>query len=171
MKRLTSLLLVGCVLLAGASRSSAQNGANSAEIKRITDRYALTRARISALLDPRLNPVPLPANPPNPFYQPSAAAVEANPGPGQTPDVSVPAGADESDIDTIRKYAATLKLGGLITRNGTPYLTINNTASKVGDIIAVGSKDHPIYLKLLAITPADFTLGLNDATLVVPLKK
>ena len=48
---------------------------------------------------------------------------------------------------------------------------INNTASKVGDIIAVGSKDHPIYLKLLAITPADFTLGLNDATLVVPLKK
>lgn len=170
MKWILQIFLAGCVMFVGTPIVIAQTGANSAEIKRITDRYALTRTRIAALLDMRLKPVALPANPPNPFYQPSAAAVELTPAPGrENPDV--PAAADESDIDTIRKYAPTLKIGGVINRNGTLHLTINNTTCRVGDIITVGSKDHPTYLKLLALSANEFTLGLNDATLIVPLKK
>jgi hypothetical protein len=166
-------LILSCALLAGAAAALAQpvSGASAAEIKRITDRYALTRTRISALLDQRLNPAALPANPPNPFYQPPREAL--NPEGPAAPDPSeiVPEAADISDIDTLRKYAATLRIGGVITRNGVPHLTINNTACKVGDIITVGNRDHPIYLKLLSLSPAEFTLGLNDATLVVPIRK
>ena len=83
----------------------------------------------------------------------------------------VPDAADISDIDTLRKYSTTLKIGGIITRNGVPHLTVNNTASKVGDIITVGTKDQPIYLKMLSLTPAEFTLGLNEASLSVSLRK
>lgn len=147
-------------------------GASAAEIKRITDRYALTRARISALLDMRLKPAPLPANPPNPFYQTPAVVIAGETAPVADPvEVLVPETADITDIDTLRKYSTTLKVGGVITRNDVLYLTINNTTCKVGDIITVGHKDRPVYLKLLELTLSDFTLGLNDAKLSVPLRK
>jgi hypothetical protein len=159
------------LLFAVAGNLAAQTGASAAEIKRITDRYTLTRTRIGALLDQRLKPAPLPANLPNPFYQ-ASAAVDGSVLPGHDPvDTQVPAAADESDIDTLRKFAASLKIGGIITRNGVPHLTINNAACKVGDIITVGNKDNPTYLKLVALTAAEFTLGLNDATLSIPLRK
>ena len=169
-RRSLRLILLGLGLTT-AIPLPAQTGANSAEIKRITDRYALTRARISTLLDLRQNPLPLPANPPNPFYQAAAAPVEATPAPTPETEPGVPAAADESDIDTLRRLAGGLKVGGVIVRNGVPHVTINNAACKVGDIITVGSKDHPTYLKLIALTPGEFTLGLNDATLLVPLRK
>jgi hypothetical protein len=150
---------------------SAQSG-SAAEIKRITDRYALTRARISTLLDMRLKPVPLPANPPNPFYQAPAEVIDQQSAPVADPaEALVPEAADISDIDTLRKYATTLKVGGVITRNGVLHLTINNTTCKVGDIITVGHRDRPVYLKLLSLSLFEFTLGLNDATLAVPLRK
>jgi hypothetical protein len=41
----------------------------------------------------------------------------------------------------------------------------------VGDIITVGNRDRPTYLKLLALSPTEFTLGLNDVKLAVPLRK
>jgi hypothetical protein len=148
----------------------AADSASSIEIKRITDRYALTRKRIDALLEHRLHPVPLPANPPNPFYQTpkelldEPAVAEPDTGP-------VPETADISDIDTLRRFAAALKIGGVINRNGNLYLTINNTPCKVGDVITAGSRDRPIYLKLVTLTPNEFTLGLNEATLPIPIRK
>jgi len=166
------LFLSTGLLLAAASAYGQASGASAAEIKRISDRYALTRARIDALLEMRLKPVPIPANPPNPFYQ---APVEVS-GQETTPvtdpaEVLVPEAADISDIDTLRKYSTTLKVGGVITRSGVLHLTLNNTTCKVGDIITVGHKDRPVYLKLLDLTLSDFTLGLNDAKLDVPLRK
>jgi len=147
-------------------------GTSAAEIKRVTDRYALTRARIGALLDMRLKPLPLPANPPNPFYQAPAVVLGQETAPVPDPvEVFVPAAADETDIDTLRRYSPTLRVGGVITRNGVLHLAINNTTCKVGDIITVGHRDRPIYLKLLDLTLAEFTIGLNDAHLVVPLRK
>jgi hypothetical protein len=152
--------------------SAQPSGASAAEIKRIADRYALTRTRIDALLEMRLKPVPLPANPANPFYQaPAVAPGEDNTRVPDPVEVVVPEAADISDIDTLRKYSTTLKVGGVITRNSVLYLTINNSTCKVGDIITVGHKDRPIYLKLLSLTLAEFTLGLNEATLSVPLRK
>jgi hypothetical protein len=166
------LSLAAGLLLAAVTVVGQPSGANAADIKRVTDRYNLTHTRISALLDQRLHPTPLPAIPPNPFYQ-------SPPGlPGDTvttpiqaePDIIVPEAADLSDIDTLRKYAATLKISGVIVRNGVPNLTINNIPCKVGDIITVGPKDRPIYLKLAGLNSADFTLELNQASLNVPLR-
>lgn len=145
---------------------------SAAEIKRITDRYELTRARISALLDMRLKPVPLPANPPNPFYQAPVEVIGQETSPAHDPaEVLVPEAADISDIDTLRKYATTLRIGGVITRNDTLHLAINNTTCRVGDIITVGSKDRPLYLKLLELSLSEFTIGLNEAKLTVPIRK
>ena len=170
--RSASCAFVSALLFASALPAAAQTGASAVEIKRITDRYTLTRTRISTLLDLRLNPVALPANPPNPFYQPPAGAAEAPPTRAHGPaEIAVPEATDLSDIDTLRKYSTTLKIGGIITRNGVQHLTINNVASKVGDIITVGNKDRPTYLKLLALNSNEFTLGLNDETLVVSLRK
>lgn len=150
----------------------AADAPNPAEVKRIADRYALTKARISALLDQRLHPTPIPANPPNPFYQAPKEAVGAtNPGTESPESALVPEAADLSDIDTLRKYSTTLKIGGVITRSGTLHLIVNNTPCKVGDVITVGSRDRPVYLKMLGLSLSEFMLGLNDATLVVPVKK
>lgn len=166
-----ALFLGSALLLAVVARLFA-DVPNPAEVKRIADRYALTKARISALLDQRQNPTPLPANPPNPFYQtPKEAAGDPAAG-RESPDTPpVPEAADLSDIDTLRKYAAILKIGGVITRNGVLHLTINNTASRVGDAITVGNKDRPVYLRIVNLTTTELTLGLNDATLAVPLRK
>ena len=152
---------------------SAAEAPNPAEVKRIADRYALTKTRISAMLDQRLHPVPLPANPPNPFYlaPKEVAGTPTTPGLEKPETALVPEAADLSDIDTLKKYAALLKIGGVLNRNGTLYLTLNNTTCKIGDVITVGNRDHPTYLKMLSLSATEFTLGLNDATLVVPLKK
>ncbi len=151
----------------------AADAPNPAEVKRIADRYALTKARISAMLEQRLHPVPLPANPPNPFYQAPKEVAGTAPTTGlEKPETAlVPEAADLSDGDTLKKYAATLKIGGVINRNGALYLTLNNTSCKIGDIITVGNRDRPTYLKMLSLSPTEFSLGLNDATLVVPLRK
>lgn len=162
------IFLVGSL----AASAAAQPTANSAaEIKRITDRYALTRSRISALLDLRLNPAALPTNPPNPFYQPPAEVLAEQNTPTQDPNEVVPESSDISDSDSLRKFAGALKIGGVINRNDVPHLAINNTICKAGDIITVGTKDRPVYLKLVSLSANEFTLGLNDATLTVSLRK
>lgn len=174
LSRLAVALGVGGSAVLCPPQLSAQptSAASAAEIKRITDRYALTRARIDALLDMRLKPVPLPANPPNPFYQAPAEVIGLETNPALDPaETLVPEAADISDIDTLRKYSTTLRIGGVITRNGVLHLAINNTTCKVGDIITVGHKDRPVYLKLLSLGLSEFTIGLNDATLVVPVRK
>ena len=168
-----SRVLVTALLLAVVSPLPAPGAPGAAEVKRVTDRYALTKARISALLDQRQHPTPLPANPANPFYlAPKEAAGDPAASGGESPDTPViPESADLSDIDTIRKYAATLKIGGVLTFSGVLHVTINNTAGKVGDAITVGHKDRPVYLKIVGLTPNELTLGLNDAMLTVSLRK
>lgn len=166
--RLIALCLLTSVLcplpLPAAESASATN---AAEIKRVTERYALTRSRISALLDLRQNPLPLPANAPNPFYQTPKDVTEVGPDPIEA---HVPEVADITDIDTLRRLASTLRIGGAITRNNVLHLTINNVAYKVGDVITVGNRDRPTYLKLTALALTGYTLQLNDASLDIPLK-
>lgn len=160
-----ALLLAATATLAAADPVGAES---AAEAKRAAARAALTKSRIGALLDQRLKPTPLPANPPNPFYQPSPDL----PADKVAPPVesAVPRTADLSDDDTLRRYAAILKFGGLIVHNGVLHLTVNNVATKAGDSIPVGNKDRPLYLKVVNLSPSELTLGLNDAVLTLPLK-
>jgi hypothetical protein len=165
------LFLTGLFVAVASSVSAAESNATN-DIKRITDRYALTRTRINALLGLRLNPTPLPANPPNPFYQTPKELLGPIETPGITPETAqVPEGADLSDEDTLRKYALAFKLGGVVTRNGVPYLIVNGTPCKTGDVITAGPKDRTVYLRILNLTPQELMLGLNDSTFVLPLRK
>jgi hypothetical protein len=160
----TFLLVPGSVRAADPAKPE---NATAAALKKTTERYALTKTRIAALLEHRLNPTPMPADLPNPFYSaPVLAPVETAPA-----EEVVPAKSDLSDADLLARYAATLKISGGLVINGQPLLNINSTLYKAGDVLPVGSKSKPAYLQVLRITPGELTLGYNEAQLVVPLKK
>lgn len=169
-----------CLLLiaaaSGLASASAAPGPTAAEVKKLTDRYALTRTRIDALLSLRKTPVALPSTPlPNPFYVPPAPAPGAHEAAPETAlpdeDVVLPTAADESDADTLARLAGGLRLAGYLLLNGQPHVTINGAISKVGDVVTLGAKDKPIYVQIVAITPQDLTLRLNEAVLTVPIRK
>lgn len=141
------------------------------DAKKLARRDALTKARIDSLLAARLHPVALPATPlPNPFYKPDGS-VPVTPPVDKHDTPPTPDGPDLNDIDTLAKYASTLKIGGYLTLGGSPHVALNSIICKVGDIITVGNKDHPIFLRIENITPQEFTLKLNDASYTVPIRK
>lgn len=172
----TSRFHLLCVLAfaVGAGSAFAANPVlPSGDAKKLADRYALTKTRIQQLLGVRQKPEPLPAGViPNPFYKPLPSAggppVPPNAATEQAPQTEAP---DLSDADTLTKFAATLKVSGYLTVSGQPHVAINGAISKVGDVVQVGTKEHPIFLHVDSITPQDVTLRLNDATQSVPLRK
>jgi hypothetical protein len=154
----------------------------SGDAKKLAARYALTKTRIDTLLGSRQHPVALPATAlPNPFYRPltgSDSDSSSTSRAGGRGDVSsaqnvpaIPDAPDLTDADTLTKYAASLKIGGYLTLGGSPHVALNSIICKVGDVITVGSKDHPVFLRIESITPLEFTLKLNEATLTIPIRK
>ena len=171
-----SLLLAAAVLLAAGPAAAADksDAATIIALKRVSDRYTLTKVRVSSLLDARMNPTPPPANPPNPFFRaPDEPADVSHGTPGGVPDTStlLPAEADESDAGTLLKFVSKLKISGLSVLNGVPRLTLNQTLCKAGDIIPVETKGHTVYIQVLKITTEELTLGLNEERQVVRVRK
>ena len=164
---LVAAALLGAVALGAADSKPVMP---TGDAKKLAARYALTKTRIDALLSARQHPTALPATPlPNPFYKPSVSGLEIP----QSEKVEIPVvpdAPDLSDIDTLTKYAATLKIGGYLTLGDSPHVAINSIICKVGDVITVGSKDHPIFLRIESITPQEFTLRLNDAMVGVHIR-
>lgn len=168
--RLLPLFLAGA-LLAPVFGADAKPVMPSGDAKKLAARYALTKTRIDGLLAARLNPAPLPAGAlPNPFYKPDATLATA-PNTERIEAPVVPDAPDLSDADTLTKYAATLKVGGYLTVGGQPHVAVNQVICKVGDVITVGTKEHPVFLRIEAITPQEFTIRLNDVSYNVPLRK
>lgn len=169
-----SLFLLGGLALVLTGAAWAQSA--TSDVKKLTDRYALTRKRIDALLALRKAPSPLPTTAlPNPFYIPAGPAAggpeAVSPEALPSEEVTLPTAADESDADTLARLTAGLRLAGYIQLNGQPHITINGAISKVGDVVTLGNKDKPTYIHVVAITPQDLTLRLNEATLTVPIRK
>lgn len=162
---LRSLLLTAALGL--AVPAPAANVLPSNDAKKLAERYALTKSRISDLLGARLHPEALPTTAlPNPFYRPSTVEPVAPP----TDPIPVISAPDERDIDTLTRYATTLKINGYLIVNGLPHVTINGAVNKVGDVINVGPKDRPVFIHVDAITPQEVTFRLNEAVYVLPLK-
>lgn len=170
--RFISLLAASLLVLAAAARAAeAKAVMPTGDAKKLAARYALTKTRIETLLGPRQHPVPLPATTlPNPFYRPDASTVTTPP-PDKIETPVAPDAPDLTDADTLLKYAGTLKVGGYLTVGGAPRVAVNQLICKVGDIITVGSKDHPVFLRIESINPQEFTIKLNEATYIVPIKK
>lgn len=172
---ITCLLLAAALALPAAAQvalpgAKAEN-AQTLALKRIADRYALTKSRIASLLEPRMNPAPLPPALPNPFFRPSDLPPVEDPS-GTVVDTTVlPAGPDESDAGTLAKFVSTLKISGLTVRNGVSLLTLNQTLCKAGDIIPLEVKGRTVYIQVLAITATEFTLGLNEEKQSIRLRR
>jgi hypothetical protein len=166
---LRSLLAAALLGLAPLAASAADPVLPSSDAKKLADRYALTKARIQELLGARLHPTALPATAlPNPFYR-STFSAEIAP---QNPEIPVqPDAPDLTDADTLAKYAAGLKLSGYLIVGGIPHVSINGAPCKVGDVVTLGPRDHPVFLHIDALSPQEVTLRLNDATLVLPVMK
>ena len=171
--RLVSVLLLFAALLPSVAAAA------PIDMKRISERYALTKSRISALLAQRQNPTPFPTNLPNPFYRvPDQPPTDTSlggglpVGPGDPVDSTVlPTEADESDAGTLVKFAAKLKVSGVTILNGQLLLSLNQTLSKTGDIIPYEINGHTVYIRVLKITPDELTIGLNQEQLIVRLRK
>lgn len=134
------------------------------------DRFAGTRAKIEALLRPRLKPEPLAEKPANPFQftLPGAlVALPTDPGPGQ------PAPDALSDDAQILAYGvARLRISGLVLRNGISHLLINSATYKESDLIPVrASGDTVYYIRIVRVTADDVTFGYNRVTVDVPLPR
>lgn len=136
-------------------------------LKKVTARYARTDARIAELVGRRLNPQPLPASLPNPFYRGVEPSELAAPEPA--PELA-PAAPDISDADTLARLAPTLRISGLVTRDHKPHLIINSVVCKVGDVFPISGQGAPVFIQVRKIAHDSFTLGLNDAELTIPLK-
>ena len=168
---LTLALAGSAGLAATAPAAKKGDSETSAAVKKVTERYALTKARIANLLGQRLNPDPLPNPLPNPFYHPLDLPA-TDPGVKAPADTTqVPAAPDITDADTLAKFISTLKISGVVILNDQAHLALNQALCKVGDVIPVGTKEHTAYIQVLAITPDELTLGLNDAKQTVRLKQ
>jgi hypothetical protein len=168
--------LSGFVLLAllAAGPAPAQTApsptALNESLKKIVARFPRTEDRVKLLVSRRLDPQPLPAELPNPFYRGVEPTDLQNVAINATPDVEAPPAPDISDADTLARVAPTLRITGLVTLNGVPHVAVNGSVCKVGDVIPVSGRDHPIFIQVRRIGAHDITLGLNDAELTMQVK-
>lgn len=136
-----------------------------------SDRFGSLKAKIEALLDPRLKPDPLPANPANPFqFTPPGSTVVVMPGPVNPTPVE-PEPNTLTDDEQILAYAVTrLRITGLVQRSGISHLLINSVTYKEADLIPVrGTGDTMYYIRVVRIADHEVTFGYNAVALVVPL--
>jgi len=167
-----SLLFVSSLFFAASALAQATAG----RPHKAADRFERTKEHIDALLKQRLEPEPLPAKLANPFQVSSATPVinlsDSPSTPNQVPAPEPVEAVLSGDDEILAHYAVTLKVTGQLQIGGVAHLIINSAPYKEGSTIPVqGKGDMTYYLKVVRIAPTELTLGLNDATLVVPLKK
>jgi len=162
---ITAFSLVAAVL-AGAllAAPSAPTPEQSAQIRR----------QVDGLLKARLQPVPLPLDPPNPFIPvtggpgpaPAPAAGTASPAsPNSLATPAVDPSAEDAEI--LARYASRLRITGLIRVKGQVHIIINDTPWKEGDFLIVSREPTLVQLQVARIQPGQLTLKLDDAELVL----
>ena len=173
------LCRLGIVMAATATFALAADAAKPAakpgEAPKVTDPFEPTRLKIDQLLKSRLNPEPLPATLPNPFTLPNVAPTalsddgEVTVSAGQPAPVA--AGLEPgSDADLLAQFAATLKISGMVERNGQRNFIINQLYYKEGDVILMNKKDPKSAVKIVHVAPGELILGYNDVTQTIRLK-
>lgn len=124
-------------------------------------RFIQTRARIDALFHFRNPAAPLPDARSNPFR---LATVSAAPAAGNP---AAPAPLPESDDALLQLGAASLKVGGLVVKDGQPQLIINGGTYKEGDVITTRVHGTPVYFRIAHIASTGVTIRLNDSELTI----
>lgn len=169
--RRSSLVLVALLAAGGAfAQTAPQATVLNESLKKIMVRFPRTEERVKLLVGRRLDPQPLPASLPNPFYrgvEPSDLQELAINAP---PAVDEPPAPDITDADTLARIAPTLRITGLVTLNGVPHVAVNGSVCKVGDVIPIPGRENPLFIQVRAIGAHDITLGLHDAELTIQVK-
>ncbi len=125
------------------------------------ERTHQARINIEALLGPRRNPPPAPADPANPFAVPGAVTVEPTPG------NPAPVSTTSTDQETLTR---TLKLGGTAMLSGRLQLLVNQLAYKEGDLIAVRDGDQVLRVRLVRIAPPSAVFELNGNEVILRIR-
>lgn len=136
------------------------------------EQSAKIRRQVEGLLKARLQPVPLPLDPPNPFIPVAAGpgATSAAPAPATTAGNAAPAPAPDhsvEDAEVLARYASRLRITGLIRVKGQVHIIINDTPWKEGDAIIVSREPSLVQLQVSRIQPGQLTLKLDEAELVL----
>jgi hypothetical protein len=162
---------VGAALKSPASKAGAAKPADA----KVADPFDQVRMRIDQILRARVNPEPLPAVLPDPFTLPNtttALLIEDDLAPAASPTpLAAPAGPEPgSDLETLVKFSATLKLGGTVLLNGQTSQFINKLPYKEGDVMLMDRRDPKSAVKVVRIVPGVLTLSFNEAQHTVRLK-
>jgi hypothetical protein len=157
--------LLAAAVAVSAAPAAAKPGTASGKNAVNFDR---TKARIEALLGPRLKPEPLPEVLPNPFQLAEVAAPV-------TPEKEVKHATERlaptTDSEMLLYYGAMLRISGTVRSGDQTRLIINQASYKEGDIFTLKTKDTVAKLRIITIAPGELTLGLNDAVQVIKFKR
>jgi len=125
-------------------------------------RFTQTRTRIDSLFQYRNTALPPPDPRTNPFRTAAEIAIA-----GSSIVPGVPVLAPDSDDALLQAAAATLKITGMVVKDGRAKLIINGGAYEEGGVISVRVRGKPAYVKIRHITLSNVTLTLNDAELTI----
>jgi hypothetical protein len=128
------------------------------------DRFAGLKGKIEILLNPRLDPAPLPDKPANPFQFIVTGL------PADIPSATIPIPTTLDDQQILAYAVARLRISGLVERGGVTHLLINSASYKEADLVPlrVGG-DTVYYIRIVRIADGMVTFGYNDFALVVKL--
>jgi hypothetical protein len=181
-RRPLALFLAGLLALPafGAAPAAAEPAAKpkpeAAKATKVLTGFVRTRARIIDILGPRLLPVPLVDNPPNPFANPAGAAntitqlAEPAPGPGAPGEPAATTAAPAEPVDELARLAQGLRIGGSVMRRGQPNLIVNGNVYGVGDMITVRDGEQIHLLRIKAIERNRLVLEMDDKETTVTLR-
>jgi hypothetical protein len=157
------LVIAPASLRAAASSKEASPTAKSTVTLPQTPRFNQVRARVETLYQHR-NETPPPPHPrTNPFRPPGAVVPVAA---GETPKPGLPP-EPASDLATLEKGAATLKISGIFEIGGRSHLVINGRPYKEGDVVATQVNGDTVYLRVRTIARRNVTLTLNAAEMTL----
>jgi hypothetical protein len=167
---LAVLLAAGTAAAQTAPPAAPQATALSEALKKVMLRFPRTEERVQLLVGRRLDPQPLPASLPNPFYRGVEPSELQDLTINAPPAVDEPPAPDITDADTLARIAPTLRITGLVTLNGVPHVAINGAVCKVGDVIPIPGRENAFFIQVRAIGAHDITVGLHDAELTIQVK-
>jgi len=131
-------------------------------------RFIQSRTRIDALFHYRNAPLP----PLDPHQNPFRLTNDSGAATIGSPAAALPQGlAPDSDEGMLQLGAATLKIGGLVVREGSAQIGINGGLYKEGDVIPARVRGTLVYFRIRHITNDSVTISLNDAELTLPARK
>lgn len=147
--------------------AKASVGAKSPAVVARDLRFQQMRDHIDALFGGRIATPPPPDLRYNPFRpigaSPPVPARDASAGREAPPPVS-----PSSDLAVVQQAVATLKVRGVVEKDGRSLLMINSGPNKdgtykEGDVLTVIVQDEPVHLRVRQITHYSVMFSLNDA--------